>query len=343
MSVLDIFIFAVNSVFPIVLIVFLGYYLKVKGLLSKEFLKVGNKLTFRLLIPALLFTNLIDMEDFSELNLSAVIYVIFAIIILIFTGLLFSLKIKDQKQKGVIWQCTFRSNFALIGVPLAQLMAGEAGVRCAALISAFSIPIFNIMAVIALSLFTEMEGMDASIVTPGMRIKKIMKDIFHNPLIISVLFGVLFVACKPLFHMIPSPVLGIFSKLTFIKSALDYLAKASTPVALIVLGGQFEFQMISKLKSQILIGCIGRLLLAPIVGIGGAVLLQYLKVVSFDNSIYAVFVALFGTPVAVASAVMAEEMNNDGQLAGQLVVWTTLFSAFTIFLIVLILKALSFL
>lgn len=344
MTLLDIFIFAVNSVLPIVLVVILGYYLKRTGLLSKEFLKVGNKLTFRLLIPALLFINLIDMDDFSQLNMPAVIYVVCAIAVIAIGGLLLALGIKDNKQKGVIWQCTFRSNFALIGVPLAQLMAGDEGVRTAALISAFTIPIFNIMAVIALSLFVDSEDFnEAKKITPMMRIKKIMKDIVHNPLIIAVVLGVLFVALKPITAYVPEEAMNVLHKLTFVKTAIGYLAKASTPVALLVLGGQFEFHVITKLKSQIIAGCIGRLLIAPIVGIGGAVALQMLGVVAFDHSVYSVLVALFGTPVAVASAVMAEEMDNDGQLAGQLVVWTALLSAFSIFMMVLALKAIGLL
>lgn len=347
MRAFDIFIFAVNSVFPIVLVVMLGYYLKRTGLLTKEFLKVGNKLTFRFLIPALLFTNLIEMDDFSELNLSVILYVLGAMVIIVTSGALLALGVKDKKQKGVIWQCTFRSNYALIGVPLAQLMAGEEGVRCAALISAFSIPIFNIMAVIALSLFVDIDEAgdltNQAVITPKMRIKKILKDILHNPLILSVVLGVLFVACKPIMTYAPESFMESLRQFSFVKTALGYLAKASTPVALLVLGGQFEFHVITKLKTQIVTGCMARLLLAPFIGIGGAVLLQNLGLVSFEPSVYAVFVSLFGTPVAVSSAVMAEEMQNDGQLAGQLVVWTTLLSTFSIFLMVIMLRTLGLL
>jgi predicted permease len=66
-------------------------------------------------------------------------------------------------------------------------------------------------------------------------------------------------------------------------------------------------------------------------------------VFSFDNGIYAALVALFATPVAVASAIMAEEMGNDGQLARQLVVWTTLLSAVVIFVTIVILRAMGLL
>jgi hypothetical protein len=128
-----------------------------------------------------------------------------------------------------------------------------------------------------------------------------------------------------------------------VETALEYLAKSSTPLALLVLGGQFELSHIKGLRRQITLGVTGRLLFAPVVGVGGAVVLQRLGVFSFDNGIYAALVALFATPVAVASAIMAEEMDNDGQLARQLVVWTTLLSAVVIFVTIVILRAMELL
>ena len=54
-------------------------------------------------------------------------------------------------------------------------------------------------------------------------------------------------------------------------------------------------------------------------------------------------VALFGSPVAVSSAVMAGSMGADEQLATQLVVWTSLFSIVTIFSEVCILMSMGLL
>ena len=62
---------------------------------------------------------------------------------------------KKAKRRGVILQCTFRSNFAIIGLTLVDRLGGDLGL--AGMISAFSIPLFNILAVIALSVFTDKE------------------------------------------------------------------------------------------------------------------------------------------------------------------------------------------
>jgi predicted permease len=47
--------------------------------------------------------------------------------------------------------------------------------------------------------------------------------------------------------------------------------------------------------------------------------------------------------MAVSSAVMAQEMDNDGVLAGQLVVWTSFFSIITLFVFILALRTLGYL
>ncbi len=334
---IDLFIFALNAVMPIILLIALGYYLKRKGLFTKEFLKVGNKTVFRVLLPVLLFTNLAKMDNFAVLRTDLVLYVTLAIGALFLIGLILAAFTPDKRQKGVIHQCVFRSNFALIGVPLAQLLAGDSGVQSAAVLSTFTIPIFNISAVIALSAYTGNQT------GAGAKIKKILKDILKNPLLWGVFLGVTYVYIKPLFNAFPEAVTGFCSKFTFLWTGLDYLAKASTPVSLLVLGGQFELSHIKGLRKQIITGVSGRLLFAPLLGVGGAVALQLLGIIHFDSGIYAALIALFATPVAVASAIMAEEMDNDGALAGQLVVWTTLLSAVVIFLAIVLLRGLGLL
>lgn len=333
---LDILVFAVNSVLPVILLVALGYVLKEKGFFTGEFLRVANKTVFRILLPVLLFTNLAELESFSQLRWDAVLYVLAAIAILFGIGLLLARTVSDRYQKGVLLQCVFRSNFALVGAPLAQLMAGDKGIQAVALLSAFTIPVFNVLSVVSLSVYIQSES------GGGGRIAKTMRGILRNPLIIGVLAGVVCVLLKPLVHYLPSDMTLFLGKFTFVGTVLDYLAKASTPVALLVLGGQFEMSSIRELKRQITLGVMGRLLFAPLIGLGGAVLLQGLGILRFDNGTYAALIALFGTPAAVASAIMAEEMGNDGQLAGQLVVWTTLLSAAVIFGSVVLLRALGF-
>ena len=105
-----------------------------------------------------------------------------------------------------------------------------------------------------------------------------------------------------------------------------------------ILGGQFEFSAVKGMTKEIIVGTVWRIVLAPLIGIGLAVLFSKLTPVLNDlDAVYPTLIALFGTPVAVSSAIMAGAMKNDEQLATQYVVWTSLGSIITIFATVLIL------
>ena len=109
---------------------------------------------------------------------------------------------------------------------------------------------------------------------------------------------------------------------------LGYLSNLATPLALLVLGVQFEFSAVKEMKKEIVFGTLARTVLAPALAIGVAFL--FLKE-QFSGAHFAAFVAMFATPVAVSSVPMAQEMKGDASLAGQLVVWTTLASALSVF------------
>lgn len=338
---METFTFALNAILPIILLIFFGYFLKRKNFLDEDWFRKGNKLIFRVCLPCLLFTNVYNIESFTAINWSVVVYSEIAIFTVFFLGLLLvKLTIPDDRQKGVILQCTFRSNFAIIGLTLAESLGGQEGVGIAAILSAFSIPTFNVLAVIALTMFNKGEN--------GQRIdfKSILKKIATNPLIIGVVCGLITLGIRVL---LPSgadgsPVFSLSGNLPFFYAAISNIAKISSPLALIILGGLFDFSAVRGMKKQILIGTLSRVAVVPGLAIGIAVILsKYTGLLNFDSTVYPALIALFGSPVAVASAIMAQEMDNDGTLAGQLVVWTSILSIFTLFLFILILRGLGLL
>ena len=213
----------------------------------------------------------------------------------------------------------------MIGIPLAQSLFGDGGLAVATLLSAAAIPAFNILAVISLSVFCDGKQ--------TVSVKKILLDIIKNPLILSVLSGIIVLGIREAFVSA-----GISFRLTDIApvyTALGYLSSLATPLALLVLGVQFEFSAIKELKKEILFGTLARTVVAPVLAIGVAY--AFLRH-HFSGAHFAAFVAMFATPVAVSSVPMAQEMKSDSVLAGQLVVWTTLSSALTVFAVSWILK-----
>lgn len=324
---MDSFLFAVNAVLPIILMVALGYMLKRTGLLDDRFARVGNKLVFRALLPAMLFLNVYKISDPAGVDLTYVWFVLgaVAVIFLLSIPLIFLLT-RRAERRGVLLQAGFRSNYALIGLPLAQSLFGSAGVTVATVLSAFIIPIFNVLAVVSLSLFRTGGG--------RVNVKKILMEIVKNPLILGVLSGCAALGVRALFVL-----WGVsfrLSDVTPVYTVLNYLSSAATPLSLLVLGAQFEFSAIKELRREIVAGVLLRNVIVPVVGLGAAYLFFYPS--HFSGAHFAAFVAMFATPVAVSSVPMAQEMDSDAALAGQLVVWTTIVSAVSVFLAAYLLK-----
>ena len=328
-----IFMTAVNAVFPIIGLILLGYILRRKNFLSDSFLKTGNRLVFQVCLPCMLFLNVYDISDFGVIRWNVVAYAVGMVLLLFVLGLASALAVtKVPERRGVLLQCVFRSNYAIIGLSLAAALGGEEALAVSAIVSAFTIPVFNILAVVALTMFV------------GKREKGsggIAREILTNPLILGVALGLLALAVRGLeVRLWGREVFSLRRDVKFLYSMLTSLKSIASPLALIVLGGQFTFSAIGRLWKEIAVGTVWRIVLSPLLGLGAAALLsECTGWFSCGVNEFPALVALFGSPVAVSSAIMAGSMGSDEQLATQLVVWTSLGSIVTIFLEVCILMS----
>lgn len=320
------FVFALNAVLPIILTVAAGYIMKRLGFMNGEFCRKANRLVFHFFLPCLLFLNVYKMDGFEGVG-GFVLYGIAALVCVFLLGCIVSVFITDKaERRGVIAQGTFRSNYALIGIPLAGLLFGEEGTAAATLMSAVSVPALNVLAVISLSVFS----------SGGKRksVKAILLDIVKNPLLQGIAAAVVCVLLRGVLEKN-----GFSQRLSDIKPLfvfLEYFASVATPLALVSLGGQFDFSAVRNLRREIITGTVMRTVVVPILCIGCAFLFFR---DTFSGAHFATFIALFATPVAVSSVPMTQEMGGDTTLAGQLVVWTTLASVFTVFICAFILRA----
>ena len=123
--------------------------------------------------------------------------------------------------------------------------------------------------------------------------------------------------------------------ITPVMQVLEYIGGLAIPLALLVLGAQFEFSAVSSLKKEIIFGTLVRCVIVPVFALGIA---YFCFRNDLEKAQFAAFVSLFATPVAVPSVPMVQEMNGDVTLAGQLVVWSTLVGAFSIFLAAFLLR-----
>lgn len=319
-------LFAVNATSPIVLMVMVGYFLKKIGLIDSTLASAMNKLVFKVFLPSMLFLNVYKIESFAEIDFSFVWYTLCATALL-FVLAIFTVRIfaTENSKRGALLQSVFRANYALVGIPLATSLFGDSGGIMATVLSAFIVPMFNMLAVVGLSIFSSGKK-------PG--IGRVLIDITKNPLIRAIALGFVALGIRAVFVKF-----NVEFRLTDIQpvyKTLSNLSSVATPLALVALGAQFELSAIPELKKQILFGVIVRNVLVPVLGIGAAYFIG-----GFEGAHFATFVAVFCTPVAVSSVPMAQEMDADVALAGQLVVWTTVFSAISIFLASYVLRILG--
>lgn len=324
---MDSFLFSASAVFPIIALVVLGYLLKRMGFISLSFAREANKLVFHVFLPVMLFVNVSKITSPENMELSYILYTVAAVIAVFFISLPLVMAVtKDPSRRGVLLQCSFRSNFSYIGIPLALSLFGDEGVATASLLSAALIPVFNILAVVALSVFRR-DGKKPDA-------KSILLNILKNPLIRAVFLGIIYLVIRELLAS-----RGVFFDLLsveMIAKPLNYLGNVATPLALIALGAQFEFSAAGEMKKEILFGTLMRVFLVPAAAIFIAVFSH-----AFEGQHFAAFMGAFATPVAISSVPMAQEMGADTSLAGQLVIWTTLLSAVTVFLFIFTLSAIG--
>jgi len=319
---------ASNAIAPVVLLILLGYGLKRCGFFSQDFLQRGNWLVFHVTLPATLFVNVYRLGGVADINWRIILYCLAMILLMFILGLLCTVSAtKDPARRGALWQGTYRSNSAILGLAIATALGGSEAETLAAVVSTVGSALFNVLAVISLTAFSGTDGK----YSVGSAVKKIVR----NPLIIG---GVLGFGCLLLreaqLQLFGSVVFALNVQMKPFYSVIENLKNITTPFALLVLGGKFEFRAVRGLFREIAAASVFRLLITPIIAIGAAVLLSRAGYLPCGVKEFPALVALFASPTAVSSAIMAAEMGGDEQLATQIVVWTSIFSVATMFLII---------
>lgn len=307
-------VFSINAVLPIFLIMCLGTFLRYIKVFDLDFLDKANSFAFKVLLPTLLFYNIYKSNISESVNVKFVLYSVSLALAVIGVALIIVLKYeKSNRNRGILLQGLYRSNFVLFGVPISKNLFGEANLAPVTTLVAIIIPLYNFLAVIILDGFSN----DKS------DYKKTFFSIIKNPIIIGSLLGILFS------HF------GI--KLPrFAEGVVEDLAGMASPLAIMVLGGEIEIRSISKNLRHITFVSIGRLIVIPFITLAISVLFGYRGV-----ELGALF-SMFASSCGVTGYTMALQYECNSELAGQLVFVTTMLCPFTIFMFIYLLKTFSF-
>lgn len=310
------FIYSFNIVAPIFIIVLLGAILKRAKFFNDGFLAVCDKLVFKICLPCLLFQDIATTNISESLNIHLIVFCVIAVTATVFLPCaIMPLFIKDKAKCGAFVQGTFRSNAAILGVTLVSNMFGKEGEPVIAMVLPFVVVLFNVYAVVILSIFAPSENK----LSTRELVIHIFKSVFTNPLIIAV-------ALALLWQLVPAELPTVVDK------GLSYLADMAMPISLISLGASFD---LSSLKGRLGLAITAsslRTIVIPSVAIAIAALL------GFRGVELGVILIVLGGPAAVSSYIMAKQMKSDHHLAGQILLISTMMCVFTIFLGIVILK-----
>lgn len=326
MKLLSIFSYAFNAVAPILILVFIGYVLNRRQVFDKAFFKKMNTFAFHYCFPPLMFTNLYSLGSIRDIDLKLAGVLMGAILTITAIGFVVANVMTNVKnRKGVLIQACFRSNFAVIGLPLVEGLCGAEGLALAAAMQAPTVIYFNVASVLCLAIYSDDAKIDW---------KKVARNVMHNPMVQGLSIGLVALVVREFIPLNASGslIFSIERDLPWLYTSLKYLGRMGTPLCLIALGGQFSFSDVGGVRKELITGTFMRLIIAPIIGFTFAFTCVKLGFIALTPAAVGIFIAGFGSPIATSSAVMATEMHGDDVLAGQIVVWTCIFSMITVFL-----------
>lgn len=297
-------IFSLNATIPIFLMMLLGMLFRKLGWMDEVFAAKMNKFVFLVPLPVLLFEQLatVDFSEVWDIKFILFCFVVTAISITIST--LISRLWKDRSIKGEFIQATYRSSAALLGIAFIQNIYGTAGMAPLMIIG--SVPLYNIMAVVVLSVFKPgNNSFDKALV------KKTLKGIATNPIIIGIVAGFVWSALK-----LPMP--------SILHKTVSSIGATATPMGLMSMGATFEMKKATSKMKPTLVAVFMKL-----VGFC-AIFLPMAALLGFRNEEMIAILVMLGSATTVSCFVMARNMGHEGTLSSGVIMMTTLLSAFTL-------------
>jgi len=301
---MPLFIEILNIVLPVFVVIGLGTLLRRIGLIDTAFVQYTNRLVYYVCLPLLLFYKIGTANFSTNFNGKLVIASVGAVAAVFLLSFVYaSLRKFPVNVQGVFSQGSFRGNIAYVGLAISLNAYGEIGLTKAGILMGFLVPFLNLFAIIALLL----PHRDSGNQTSG---KFWLKQLIFNPLILASFAGIVWS-----FLAIPLPLIA--------ERSFNIATGMTLPLALIAIGGGFSLQ---KLRGDIVttaMASCAKLIILPLIAM---MLLNLLGVTGID---FGIGILIAGTPAATANYIMAHELRGDAELAGSIVMFSTLASALT--------------
>lgn len=297
----------INQIIILFILMICGYVVRRLNIIDGHFIKGLSGLLLKVTLPALIISSMqlgqLSSDVIKDLLLLVSISIgTYALAILLAIIIPKIIKV-SQRQLGLYQFILVFANVGFLGYPLVEAILGKEALFYAAI---FNLP-FNFF-VYTLGYYYMSKGMEEQ--------EKFSYKKFINPGVVAVLIGL---------------VLLIFDiKLPYaIGESIDIVGGLTTPLSMIIVGGLLVNIKLKSLFSDLkLYGvCIYRLILFPLV------VLVILKLIFKDTLhpyVLAIPVIISALPVAVNAAILAEQWDQDGDLASKSIFISTLLCIVTV-------------
>lgn len=302
-----------NAVLPMCLIMALGYGTRRLGWIRREEISAINKIAFRIFLPCLLYYNVYCSDLSGSFDPLLMAYAVGGVLLTFGLSLGYTLLTeKLPERRGVMIQGMFRSNYVIMGIPVATALLGSDQLGTVSILIAVVVPLFNMLAVVVLEVFR------------GQKPKPlhILGQIVKNPLVIASALGILTLAAGiRLPHIL--------------ERTIQNVSAIASPLQLFLLGAFFQFSGLKTYRRELVTVSAAKLIVSPGLFLGLGALL------GFRGVAFVSLIGIFASPTAVNSFTMAQQMGGDAELAGDIVVTTSAVSILTMFLWIFLFKSLG--
>lgn len=302
-----------NAVLPMCLIMALGYGTRRLGWIRREEISAINKIAFRIFLPCLLYYNVYCSDLSGSFDPLLMAYAVGGVLLTFGLSLGYTLLTeKLPERRGVMIQGMFRSNYVIMGIPVATALLGADQLGTVSILIAVVVPLFNMLSVVVLEVFR------------GQKPKPlhILGQIAKNPLVIGSVLGILTLAAGiRLPHIL--------------EQTIQNISAIASPLQLFLLGAFFQFSGLKTYRRELVTVSAAKLIVSPGLFLGLGALL------GFRGVAFVSLIGVFASPTAVNSFTMAQQMGGDAELAGDIVVITSAMSILTMFLWIFLFKSLG--
>ena len=274
-------------------------------------IKSLTRLNFWVFVPAFLFVRVLESKLSShDIALVVAHFLILGLALAVLTWQIARWMRADKGLQRAMTSSVLFYNAGNYGVPAAQLAFGAAGVAVQSVV----------MMLQNTTNFTIGLGLHAGAKT-GSRKRETWRAIWKLPMLQTLFLALLW---RTFAWPVPEP----------INTAVHYLSDGLVPVALVTLGAQMATLKSFKLNLPIVVTLFLRLILSPILAFGLA------RAMNISVALTQSLVVAASFPVAVNSALLAIEYDNEAEYSSAVVFYSTLLSVITVSLTIFLMRLL---